>query len=803
MKKSAKVIRIYGIVQGVGFRPFVKNLADRLGIEGKVLNKGSFVEILASGYCENIRKFYDAINAESPDRAYIIGSEEEDIDEAEFLRECPENGVFFIEESLNSNGEKYIPPDIGICERCAKELYDPENRRYLHPFINCTQCGPRFIILKKLPYDRERTSMAGFPMCDACASEYYDPASRRFDAQPVCCPDCGPSFYILEKGSDGQGFMDRTEESGRQGFRAEKEPGDRGIKAIREVRNVIREGGIAAVKGIGGFHLCCDAGNEAAIRKLRERKNRPSKPFAVMMKDLSVLRRECGRDIDRERLLSGYQKPIVLFKRSPASSLPDIIAPDNPYLGVLLPYTPVHLLLFDIGDGGAFPDSLIMTSGNISGAPICITDKEAKKELSGIADIILSNDREILTRADDSVVDFYDGKPYILRRSRGFAPLPIKLPGERRDNKECILGVGGELKNCFSIARGDLIYPSAYVGDMTDYRSLKALDSGIKRLKELLDVKPDRVVCDLHPAYNTVSLAVSLAERYEGMVIKLQHHYAHILSVMAENGHTGTVIGGAFDGTGYGTDGTIWGGEIIRADTNGFERLSHIHPFLQAGGDRASREGWRIALSIIKDCFGDEGYSISEKLKLCERSEAETVYAALEQGIGVTESTSAGRLFDAVSAILGIKRSSSFEGEAAMALQFSAERYCGSNGFAEADREAFEVFESFAEHTLSSTDRLFKEIVLKRLSGEDRDRLSYVFHKCLALMLSSDILDKCDASGIGTAALSGGCFQNLLFLRLSVEALEGSGLKVLTNSLVPANDGGIALGQCLYGMLLD
>ncbi len=780
MKKAYKLIRIYGIVQGVGFRPFVKRLADRFGICGRVLNKGSFVEILSSGYEEDIRNFYHGIKDDPPDRAFIIRTEICDVEETRFARECPEPGVFIIDESLGFSGEKYIPPDIGVCERCAEELYDPGNRRYLHPFINCTQCGPRFTILKKLPYDRERTSMAGFPMCDACASEYFDPASRRFDAQPVCCPECGPSVYLLH------------------------DKGIRGLEAIAEVRRVIREGGIVAVKGIGGFHLCCDAGNEASIRLLRERKNRPSKPFAVMVKDLSVLRRECERDIDRERLLNGYQKPIVLFKRSPASTLPDVIAPDNPYLGVLLPYAPVHLLLFDRGDGGAFPDSLIMTSGNISGAPICITEEEASEELSGIADVILSNDREILTRADDSVVDLYNGNPYVIRRSRGFSPLPLTISGyisghisgrAGKNLKSGILGVGGELKNSFSIAVNGLIYPSAYIGDMTDRRSVAALRDGIGRMEELLEVKPDKVIADLHPGYNTVSFAEGLGKE----LIKLQHHYAHILSVLAENDFCEPVVGAAFDGTGYETDGTIWGGEILKADPKGFERLSHIHPFNQVGGDASSKKGWRIAASMIYDVFGDEGLSLSQRLELCGREEAEAAFAMVRNGIGAIKSTSAGRLFDAVSAVLGIKMSSSFEGEAAMALQFSAERYCGSNGFAEADREALEVFESFAEHTLSSTDLLFKEIVLKRLSREDRDRLSYVFHKCLALMLSSDILDKCNASGIGTAALSGGCFQNLLFLKLTEDALRSKGIKVLTHSLIPPNDSGLAVGQCFYG----
>ncbi len=770
-------INVYGIVQGVGFRPFVKREADRLRVSGTVQNKGSYVEIRAHGSEEQIRGLYDVIKTGSPERSLILRMEIRKISP-------PENGLhnFEIIESKSGKGEKYIPPDIGICDKCAEELFDPENRRYLHPFINCTQCGPRYTILQKLPYDRERTSMASFPMCESCASEYYDKASRRFDAQPVCCNECGPEVYVI-----GSTL--------------------RGSDAITETRKVIMSGGIAAVKGIGGFHLCCNAFDERAVRKLRERKMRPSKPFAVMLKNMDAVKRECLSDPVSEKLLTGYQRPIVLMKKREGGSIAETVAPGNPKLGVMLPYAPLHLLLFSQDDGiRDFPDSLIMTSGNIKDSPICITDEEAEHDLKGFADIFLSHNREIITAADDSVMDVYQGKPYMIRRSRGFAPLPLITEGaasdaEDADEKQSVrLSVGGELKNTFCMGKGNLLYPSAYVGDMAFARSGDRLKSTINRMEELLELEPGLIISDMHPGYSTVHIAEELSKERGIPLIRLQHHYAHILSVMAENDCDGPVIGAAFDGTGYGTDGSIWGGEIIKADRKGFVRLSHIAPFKQPGGDAAAKEGWRIALSMIHELCPDREEEAADRLKLCSGEEAAVIKSMLNNNVGVVMSTGAGRLFDAISAILGICRESGYEGEAASMLQFAAEKYAERNGMEQTERET-EKFISALDpdnRRLMSTDKLFLYILDKALEGGDSGAPALLFHSILSELTVSELARQSEINGIDTVALSGGCFQNLLFLDLVKKGLERKGLSVLIHSLIPPNDGGIALGQCFY-----
>ncbi len=775
-------IKIYGIVQGVGFRPFVKREADRLGIRGTVQNKGSYVEIRAYGSEERIRLFLDELNSDAPERAVVIRTEITLIDR-ESRKEENSLHKFSIIESEHRGGEKFIPPDLGICGECAAELFDPGNRRYLHPFINCTQCGPRFTILKKLPYDRERTSMASFPMCEDCEKEYYDKKSRRFDAQPVCCNSCGPLVYIIGKELKGK-------------------------DAVSEVRRVILSGGIAALKGIGGFHLCCNALDEAAVRRLRERKKRISKPFAVMLRDMDAIRRECRVGTVAQKLLTGYQKPIVLLEKSGSGKIPEAVAPGNPKLGVMLPYAPVQLLLFRMDDGiKDFPDSLIMTSGNVSDAAICISDEEAERELDGIADIILSNNRKILTRADDSVMDIFEGRPYMIRRSRGFAPLPLLIPegsepGDASDTGSGIssLALGGELKNSFCISAGNMLYPSAYIGDLTDRRSVEALKSGIIRMEELLETEPKVFISDMHPGYNSTKLAEELAKDRGKPLIKLQHHYAHILSVMAENSFEDPVIGAAFDGTGYGPNGTIWGGEIIKADRQGYSRLSSIKPFKQPGGDAAAKEGWRVALSLIHDHYPGKEGEISERLGLCSREEAAAVCSAVDAGVGVVMSTSAGRLFDAVSAVLGICRSSSFEGEAASLLQFAAEKYAEQG-----ETDASGIMSAGQDQDLSinrngimSTDRLFIYLVEKALEGADSSELAFLFHRIFAGLVISEVREQAGKNGIETAALSGGCFQNLLFLKMVKEGLENEGMRVLIHSLIPPNDGGISVGQCYY-----
>ena len=798
-------IRVFGIVQGVGFRPTVKRHADACDIAGSVSNKGPYVEIFAEGSEECVHSFINQIQGQPPKRAVILKLEVENVESGEdgihkVESETDSKEKFQIIESEKEEGEIFVSPDIAICPECKKELYDKNDRRYLHPFINCTCCGPRLTILDSMPYDRVRTSMGEFPMCEKCEYEYTHAETRRFDAQPVCCNDCGPEVYLL----------------GRK---------ERGADAIRYTRKVISEGGIVAVKGIGGFHLCCDAAKEETVARLRQRKKRPMKPFAVMMKDLDVVRRECETEPHLEEILDGHQKPIILLPKKEGGTLCESVAPDNPKIGVMLPYAPVQLLLFDYQDETKVSDCLVMTSANTSGAPICRDDEDALNELSGLCDVILSHDRKIRLRADDTVMDFYRGEPYMIRRSRGYAPLPFMMGNEFKGQ---VLAVGGELKNAFCIGKNQLFYPSPYIGDMGDVRTVKALKESVKRMEELLETKPQIVACDMHPSYNTRAAA----EEMGLPVFLVQHHYAHILSCMAENEWTTEkkVIGVSFDGTGYGTDGTIWGGEILLADYDSFTRWGCIEPFAQTGGDASAKEGWRIAVSLLGKIYGKENaLLIIETLGLCEPKLAKLQFTMEERGINTVQSTSAGRLFDAVSAILDIRKSSTFEGEASTSLQFAAEKWldaqkkkiAGSEDFAESGiitdygelKSISDVAQKSVVEKNNSINRnikadlyylptlsLVKEVAERKLAGENSNQLALHFHRRLAGMIVSACEKAREETGINTVALSGGVYQNKLLLDYSVTMLEERGFHVLRHHLLPPNDGGISLGQAVAAM---
>ena len=803
-----RLIRIYGIVQGVGFRPFVSRLADRYGISGSVCNKGSYVEIIARADESVIGDFVHAIEAEAPERSAIVK-----VKVMDSPVDISIDSGFKIALSKHEDGQIFVSPDIATCPDCARELFDKNNRRYLHPFINCTQCGPRLTILDSMPYDRVKTSMAGFPMCEACSDEYTDMDSRRYHAQPVCCNDCGPELYTL---------VGRASESDVQGMGTDSErpEGAYGAAALLETRAVIRNGGIAAIKGIGGFHLCCDAANEAAVQRLRQLKARPMKPFAVMMRDLEVVGRECKLESEMEPLLTGPQKPIILIPRRHDSAesaeldsniqeeiktnsqirhrlrIAASVAPNNPNLGVMLPYTPVHMLLFDYPDDEPISDVLVMTSGNPSGAPICMNDEEALKYLSPMCDIILSNSRDIRIRADDTVMAFYRSKPYMIRRSRGYSPLPIVAKSE---SPHAVLGIGGELKNAFCLGDKGLFYPSPYIGDMADMRSVRALEAATTRMERLLEIHPDIIACDMHPGYNTSEMARVIAEREGVPVMEVQHHHAHMVSCMAENEYEGTALGVTFDGTGYGPDGTIWGGEFLLGDESGYERVGSIAPFIHAGGDIASREGWRIAYSMISTALGSEAANrIGETLGLGDEKGRQSIDFMLGNNINTVKSTSAGRLFDAVSAVLGIKSASTFEGEASMALQFAAER-AEAQGISLAPYEG-RLMNIDEEQFELCTDTLLMELAARSLADQDTDQLAYFFHKALADMIVIACCYQRTRCEVNVVALSGGVFQNLLLLKLVDEGLEREGFKVLKHGVVPTNDGGIALGQAAAGI---
>ena len=736
------VIKVFGIVQGVGFRPFVSRIAVENRISGTVANKGSFVEIFAQGSEADLSNFLTDLRRKSPARAAILKIDVKNLPDEEFFG-------FKIVESAREVGDAFISPDISICDDCKRELFDKNDRRYLHPFINCTNCGPRLTILENLPYDRERTSMKSFPMCKNCAEEYFSPDSRRFDAQPICCNACGPEIFIANAKNL------------------------RGHAAIRHVRAILARGGVVSIKGIGGFHISCDAKNFSAVKRLRESKNRPSKPFAVMFRDVEAVKRECFLSETQKIYLDSPQKPIILLEKRLDSQISSNVAPKINKIGAMLPYTPLHMLIFDFPDEISFPDALIMTSCNVSGAPIAIDDDDLS-DFGGLFDAILTHNRKILLRADDSVVDFVENRPSIVRRSRGYAPLPIFVDLK---SEKSVLAVGGELKNTFCLAKNDLIYVSPYIGDVGDLKTAEILEKSIDRMKNLLEIAPEVVVSDKNPKYHTSTLAKKISDALNVPNLKIQHHYAHILSCMAENNHFGEVIGVSFDGTGFGDDKTVWGGEFFACDTQKYERIAHISSFLQAGGEKSVREGWRIAFSMLNDA------EIARELHLATDFELQAQKFLLESGLNCVKSTSAGRLFDAVAAILGICRVSTYEGEAAMCLQ----------AFAERSNKNFDV-------KCASTADLFAEIVSRRLQNENICDLARFFHVGLAEIVA----ETCSAINLRTkiksVALSGGVFQNSLLNSLVSAKLRLRGLKILRHEQIPANDGGICVGQAFFAM---
>ena len=811
MEEKKVLARVYGIVQGVGFRPTVSRHADRCHVRGSVCNKGPYVEIKAQGTEEEVDAFLHEVEFNPPERSSILKMDVHPLNDEENF------DSFKIIESEKIKGDIFVSPDIATCPKCKKELFDKNDRRYLHPFINCTCCGPRLTILDSMPYDRVRTSMGEFPMCPQCEYEYTHAETRRYDAQPVCCNDCGPEVYLLSgKGHEREPLPAMTKRAAAQTAASRNLSGPvpedtvRGREAIICTRQVIRNGGIAAIKGIGGFHLCCDATNQQAVERLRRLKTRPAKPFAVMMRDMDAVKRECEVREEQLEVLDGHQKPIILLKRKEKGTICQAVAPDNPKIGVMLPYAPVQMLIFTYDDGLEMPDCLVMTSGNVSGAPICRDDTDALTELSGMCDVILSHNRLIRLRADDSVMDFFEGKPYMIRRSRGYAPLPFMTSNEFQGE---VLAVGGELKNTFCIGKNNLFYQSPYIGDMGDLRTVRALKESITRMEGLLEASPAVVACDMHPRYNT-----TLAAQELGLpVIPVQHHYAHIAACMAENDYSEPVIGISFDGTGYGTDGTIWGGEILKADYDGFERLGHIRPFLQIGGDASAREGWRIAVSMLYGIYRDRDRTMDliRRLDLCDEQTAKVQFAMADGHLNSVLSTSAGRLFDAVSAILQVRKASTFEGEASTTLEFVAEAYeedCLRQGKTPLHelpdalsgwnrRLEAKLQQNASEHDMILPTELLVEALAETfLTGADPGLLSFWFHERLAEMVCAVSLQAGEQTGLNTAALSGGVYQNQLLVRLSCEKLRKEGFQVLTHSLLPPNDGGIALGQAVAAM---
>lgn len=745
MQQCVRVeVRVEGVVQGVGFRPYVHGLAGRFGLSGRVGNDTSGVFVEVEGAEQAISEFLTVLPTEAPPLAVI-----EQIRTSSLLP-TGEPGFHIVASNASGRRETLVSADSATCADCLRELADPTDRRFDYPFINCTNCGPRFTIVRGVPYDRPLTTMAPFAMCDACAAEYHDPADRRFHAQPVCCPACGPRLRLI----DTQGA---------------ELPGD----PIRQAAALLTSGAVLAVKGLGGYHVATLADHAVATATLRTRKHREDKPFAVMVADLDTAHRLCVIDPVGEQLLVGRRRPVVLLPRRPDAHVAPAVAPGNRSLGLMLPYTPLHHLL--LRDTAA---SIVLTSGNVSDEPIAYQDDDAQHRLTGIADAYLTHDRAIHMRTDDSVVRVFRGAQLPVRRARGYAPEPLTLA---RPVPRPILGCGAELKSTFCLARGRHAFVSHHIGDLENYETLRSFTEGIAHFRRLFDVQPQVVAHDLHPEYLSTKYALELAEGDPtGLeLVGVQHHHAHIASCLADNGDAGPVLGVAFDGLGYGTDGTLWGGEFLLADLTGFQRLAHLVPVPMPGGATAIRQPWRMAAAYL-------GAEAPDELVRRNAEQWETVLAMADRGVNAPLTSSAGRLFDAVAAILGIRDAINYEGQAAVELEQRADRSEeGSYPAAVTEGPALQ---------LHGAD-LVRCVVDDLSAGVAPEVIATRFHHGVADAIVRVCTTLRESTGVGTAALSGGVFQNVLLLERTVAGLEHAGFRVLTHSRVPPNDGGISLGQ--------
>ena len=744
-----KAIEITGIVQGIGYRPFVYNLALTHSIRGWVLNNEKGVLIDAEGEGEALDLFIEGLTRLAPPLARI---------ETLKARSFEPQGYpcFEIRQSKGtSEGFTLISPDVATCDSCLTELLSPSDFRYRYPFINCTLCGPRFTIIKDIPYDRDKTTMAAFTMCPVCRQEYQNPVDRRFHAQPNACPACGPSLQLVNRTGETL--------SG---------------NAVDRALELLLQGSIVALKGIGGFHLACNAENPTAVSALRSRKFREDKPFAVMCRDMEEVKAHCDVHAEEERLLCSPERPVVILNRKKDSPIAPGVAPFQKTLGVMLPYSPVHHLLLH----GPLK-SLVMTSGNVSDEPIAYTNEEASHRLSEIADFFLFHDRDIHMRCDDSVVRVFKDRPYVLRRSRGYVPFPIKLSFDL----EMILACGGELKNTISLSRGPYVFMSHHIGDLENLETLLSFEQGIEHFKKLFSIEPKAVAYDLHPEYLSTKYALSL----EGIPkVGVQHHHAHVVSAMAENGLAGDVIGVALDGTGFGMDGTIWGGEFMRANLSDFERLAHLRHVPMPGGSMAIKEPWRMALAYLLEAFGDKAMDL--ELDWSKRRDSQNcgiLKRMIEKRVNSPLTSSMGRLFDAVSSLLSIRDTVNYEGQAAIELEMIAA--------AEGQEEyPFEIEEKKRPMVVNPIETV-AGVVQDLIQGHSTSRISGKFHRTMARL----VVETCKRirleSGLDRVVLSGGVFQNTLLLALVFEGLKGAGFEVYTHHLVPTNDGGISLGQAV------
>jgi len=742
------VLRVSGIVQGVGFRPFVHALATRHGLKGYVLNDTGGVVIEAEGSPGMVDRFLERLRAEPPPAARIFSIDASRQEPAGYED-------FAIRHSVTHAGKDVpIPPDIAVCEACLREVFDGADRRHRYPFTNCTNCGPRFTIARDVPYDRPRTTMASFTMCPRCRAEYESPADRRFHAQPNACPACGPRLALADRAGSPV-------------------PGE---DPLRRAVSLLRDGRILAVKGLGGYHLACDAASDRAVTELRERKRRRGEPFALMVRDLEAARRLAHLDGAEAALLQSPARPIVLARRRADAAVAADVAPRQNYLGLMLPYTPLHHLL--LRESGL---ALVMTSGNLHDEPIAYRDSDARERLGGLADFFLTHDREIHVRCDDSVTRVVLGREMMIRRSRGCAPSPIRFPFEFA---RPTLAVGALLKNTFCLAKGNLAYLSHHVGDLENLQTLESFEQGIEHFSRFFDIRPGVVAHDLHPEYLSTRHALSL----EGVErIGVQHHHAHVAACMAENGLREPVVGVAFDGTGYGLDGRIWGGEFLLVGPGLLERAGHLQYVPLPGGDAGVREPWRMAVSHLANAFGGDFAGLPLPfLGELDPGKLDLVRSMLLKGINSPLTSSMGRLFDAVAALAGIRSLVTYEAQAAIELEMAADESAeGSYPF------------DILEGGIVDPRPLIRGVVEDLRRGAPASGIAGKFHNTVARIVAA----ACDriraARGHGKVVLTGGVFQNTLLLRKTLESLSAGGFETYWHHQVPPNDAGISLGQAV------
>jgi len=758
------LIQILGAVQGVGFRPFVYRLAREMGLAGWVCNSSSGVSIEVEGPMDRLERFLLRIEREKPPRAYIQSLE------SSFLDPVGHTGFEVRESGVGGRKTALVLPDIATCADCLREILDPRDRRYHYPFTNCTNCGPRFSIIEGLPYDRPRTTMRRFTMCDECRREYTDPADRRFHAQPNACPACGPHLALWS----AEGRVDAARHD-----------------ALLAAADLIRKGKIVAAKGLGGFHLLVDARNDGAVRLLRARKRREEKPLALMFPSLGAARIGCEVSDLEERLLCSPESPIVLLRARVAacSGNPGIapsVAPGNPWLGAMLPYTPLHhLLLSELG----FP--VVATSGNLSDEPICTDENEALRRLSGIADAFLVHDRPIARHVDDSITRIMAGRELVLRRARGYAPLPQHVGRAL----PVILGVGAHLKNTIALSVGEEVFVSQHIGDLETAEAAGAFHAVIESFKALYESSPSAVACDLHPDY----ISTHDAKRMGLPVHGVQHHHAHVVACMAENRLEGTVLGVSWDGTGYGTDGTVWGGEFLVSTRSSFRRVAHLRTFRLPGGDRAVREPRRSALGLLHEAFGDDALGRIDlpTIAAFSRKEIQVIHRMLEAGVNAPITSSVGRLFDAVASIIGLRQVVRFEGQAPMELEFAlggAGASTDPGGTSPRRRYPMDVLRrGGTAPALIDWKPLVIGIIDDLGRGSSPREISLEFHESLV----DSIVQVARITGEERVVLTGGCFQNKYLTERAVEELERVGFRPYWHQRIPPNDGGISLGQVI------